>query len=254
MRAILLCAGYGTRMYPLTRNYPKPLLEIGGKPVLDYLMQEIVDFPRLQDIHVVTNARFMAHFQAWQQKWQPQARIRKKRLHLHNDGSTQPSNRLGAIADLALVLRTFKRQVPTLVAAGDNIFRFSLLEVWQPFLQSGKNLVIALREENEEKLKRTGVLQLDAENRVVHFQEKPQHPASHWMCPAIYFLQPRALRRVEDYLAGAQSKDAPGHFLAFLVHQEPVYAVKVAGTRLDIGSIEEYHQAQRILASSEPGS
>ncbi|MFQ5630566.1 MAG: nucleotidyltransferase family protein [bacterium] len=247
MRAILLCAGFATRMYPLTENFPKPLLEIAGKPVLDYLIDQLLNLPKLEEIHVVTNARFFPDFEKWQNTWLDKFEPSSISMFLHNDGSTHNDNRLGAVADLAFVLEKLDGQKPTLVSAGDNIFRFSLLPVWQKFIADGKNYIVALSETNLENLRRTGVLEIGEHDHVMKLHEKPQNPPSSWACPALYFLQPSALQYISAYLAQPDAKDAPGHFIAYLVLREKVYAAKNNGMRFDIGSIASYHEANAVF-------
>lgn len=248
MIAILLCAGFGTRMYPLTENWPKPLLDVAGKPVLDYLMDQLLTFPELEAIHVVANARFYAHFVAWRDGWLPQLDEEGIELHLYNDGTTDNHNRLGAVGDLGVVLDAIEMPKGALIAAGDNILRFELLPIWQRFLAEKKNYVIALAQTDINKLRRTGVLELDDENRVLCLHEKPQAPPSQWSCPAFYFLHASALQHVSPFLQQPNPPDAPGHFIAQLVQQEPVYAFKTDGTRFDIGSMASYREADEVLS------
>lgn len=247
MIAILLCAGFATRMYPMTRSFPKPLLPVADKPVLDYLMDQIVDLPGLHDIHVVTNDRFIGHFGQWQSTWQSNPRLKKIRLNLFNDGATANENRLGAVRDLQFVLQCIPTPSQALVSAGDNIFRFRLQPLWQQFLNSKGNYVIALPETDDAKLQKTGVLTLGNENRVIRLQEKPRRPTSPWSCPPLYFLQPCAWPRLNEYIQVSDQCDAPGLFVDFLSQRETVYAFKPNASRLDIGSITTYHQADKLL-------
>ena len=238
-------------MYPMTRDVPKPLLPVAHKPVLDYLMGQVVDLPGLRGIHLVTNDRFIDHFDQWQSSWRPILRSKKIRIHLYNDGATANENRLGALRDLQWVRQRLPAPSKALVAAGDNIFRFRLQPLWQQFLKSNANHVIALPETNEAKLRKTGVLTLGDENRVMRLHEKPQNPASSWSCPPLYFLQKTAWSRLNDYILGSDLCDAPGSFIDFLSQREPVYAFKLNACRLDIGSITTYRQADKLL-SKEP--
>ncbi|MGH7792271.1 MAG: sugar phosphate nucleotidyltransferase, partial [Thermodesulfobacteriota bacterium] len=186
MIAILLCAGFATRMYPLTKNFPKPLLPVAGRPALDYLVEQILELPGMESISLVTNARFLAHFIEWRNKWQREIKGRGISLTIYNDGTTDNDNRLGAVADLALVLNSIKVADGVLVAAGDNIFRFSLKPLWQKFLANDKNYVVAIPESDPNKLRRTGVIELGSDDRVLKFYEKPENPPSPWVCPALY--------------------------------------------------------------------
>ena len=247
MRAILLCAGFGTRMYPLTRDVAKPLLPVAGRPVLDYLMDQIVAFEGLEAIHVVVNGRFFHQFEVWRRGWRDALAGRGLRLALHNDGAMDNEHRLGAIGDLALVLRQAGVPETALVAAGDNIFRFSLASLWLRLQTEQANLVVALPEEDLARRQRTGVLELAPDDRVLRFHEKPHCPPSTWTCPPLYGFVASALRRTFDFLADPGAGDAPGHFVDHLLRQEPVYAWKADGARFDIGSMASYREADRVL-------
>ena len=247
MIAVLLCAGYATRMYPLTVDFPKPLLPVAGKPVIDYLVEQIIDLHEVTHIHVVTNAKFIEHFNAWQMKWRSETASKKIALDIHNDGSTDHANRLGAAADLRFVFKQIAEPSKVLVSGGDNIFRFRLEPLWRDFLKGQRHYVIALPETNENRLMKTGVLALSKENRVLRLHEKPKHPASKWFCPPLYFLQPTAWPKLDEFLRTSKRNDAPGYFIDFLSRKEKVYAFKLNASRLDIGSIDSYHEAQEAL-------
>jgi len=247
MIAILLCAGYATRMYPLTRDVPKPLLPVADKPVLDYVVEQLAALPDLTALHVVTNARFFLRFEHWAAAWQPRLAAVGRTLTLHNDGSTDNANRLGAVADMALVLRTLDRPSAALVAAGDNIFRFSLAALQRQFLARAAHCVVALHEPDVARLRTTGVLELDADDRVLRMHEKPAQPPTHWACPPLYFFTADARAQLDAFAAGHPGADAPGMFIAALCRQAPVYALRTRGTRVDIGSIAGYAAADRLL-------
>jgi len=249
--AVLLCAGYATRMYPLTADFPKPLLPVAGKPVIDYLMEQIIDLPEITRIHVVTNAKFIEHFNAWQMKWRSAMASKKITLDIHNDGSTDNANRLGAAADLRFVFKQIAEPSKVLVSGGDNIFRFRLEPLWRDFLIGPRHYVVALPETNANQLIKTGVLALGKENRVLRLDEKPKHPVSRWFCPPLYFLQPTVWPRLDEFLQTSKNDDAPGYFIDFLSRKEKVYAFKVNASRLDIGSIDSYREAQEALIKQQ---
>ena len=248
MIAVLLCAGYATRMYPLTANFPKPLLPVAGKPVIDYLVEQIIDLPEITRIHVVTNAKFVEHFKTWQMKWRSVMASKKIALDIHNDGSTDNANRLGAAADLQFVFKQIAQPSKVLVSGGDNIFRFGLAPLWRDFLTEPCHYVIALPGTHTNQLMKTGLLALGKENRVLRLHEKPKQPVSKWFCPPLYFLQPTAWPRLDEFLRTSKSDDAPGYFIDFLSRKEKVYAFKLNASRLDIGSIDSYREAQEALS------
>jgi NDP-sugar pyrophosphorylase family protein len=145
------------------------------------------------------------------------------------------------------VLHSIEVTTGALIAAGDNIFRFSLKPLWQKVLENDKNYVVAIPESDPNKLRRTGVIELGSDDRVLKFHEKPENPPSPWVCPALYFLQPSALPLVDEYLGQPNAQDAPGHFISYLVNREPVYAIKVNSKATDIGTIESYEEANAVL-------
>ena len=247
MNAVLLCAGFATRMYPLTAHFPKPLLPVADRPVIDYLLDQLADLPELTTVHIVTNNRFFNHFVKWRERWQRLNPAKTLTIEIHNDGATANENRLGAAADLQLGLRMIGEPLPVLVSAGDNIYRFGLRPLWDQFLQNDRHRIVALPETDENRLKKTGVLDLDADARVMRLEEKPRRPSSHWICPPLYFFQASISTALESFLATSENRDAPGHFIAYLCRQQPVYAFRLTASRLDIGSIDTYRQADRWL-------
>ncbi len=248
MIAILLCAGFATRMRPLTTDFPKPLLPVAGKPVIDYLMDQLIDLPGLHGIHVVTNARFYERFESWRKGWEPALDGKNIQLRVYNDGAASNANRLGASGDLRFVFQRLSAPFEgALISAGDNIFRFPLKPLWRRFLKSERHHILALPETDPERLRRTGVLALGMDNRVLKLYEKPEDPPSTRICPALYFLGPSARPRLDEFLETSADQNAPGHFIAFLCQREKVYAFKLASSRLDIGDLASYHEADRLL-------
>ncbi len=249
--ALLLCAGFGTRMGELTRDTPKPLLPVVGRPVLDYLLDQLRGLEGLTQIHVVGNA---LHFDALE-SWAAERRgALEPELIVHNDGSTDNTNRLGAVGDLGFVLdRLDGLPDGALVAAGDNILRFALAPLWQRFRETRLDFVLAIPENDPERLRKTGILVLDEEERVLEFHEKPAEPPSRWTCPPFYFLTGEALAQVQPHLAAEQGKnDEIGHFVATLTAQKRIRAFCLETPtgerlRLDIGSPDSYRSAEEVL-------
>ncbi|MEM9599072.1 MAG: sugar phosphate nucleotidyltransferase [Acidobacteriota bacterium] len=245
--AILLCAGYGTRLGDLTATTPKPLLPVAGRPVLDYLLDQLWDLPRLRSVQVVSNAHYAGAFDAWAEERRVEAGRRGVELAVHDDGTVDNASRLGAIGDLGFVLDRIGLPQGALVAAGDNIFRFPLRPLWDRFLDRGEPTVLALHEESTEKLRRTGVLVLDNDDRVTAFEEKPEVPPSPWACPSVYGFDRAALSRVGPYLAEGRPKDEIGRFVAHLVELGGVSARRVRGQRLHVGTVDELTAADHLL-------
>lgn len=250
MIAVVLCAGFATRMYPLTKNIPKPLLDVAGRPVIDYLMNQLVELPGLQAIYLVSNKKFYPHFTEWKRLWDHNYRSRYPVVSLLNDGAMSNNSRLGASADFQLVMKTVPEPTRVLVTAGDNIYGFGIRPLWDQFLQSDHHCVVALPETNREKLKMTGVLELAADDRVIRLFEKPTHPPSVWFCPPLYFFQSTVPEQLDEFLRRHAGSDAPGHFIDFLCRKNPVYAFRLNAFRLDIGSIETYQAADHYLRNN----
>lgn len=247
MNAILLCAGFATRMYPLTKNFPKPLLPVGGRPVLDYLMDQVVALPSMTDVHLVSNAKFYNHFQRWYEHHRSYGDYATVQVHIHDDGCFDNDSRLGAAGDLRLALERLERAGPTLVSGGDNIYLFSLAPLWKQFLQADEHRIVALAETDREKQRRTGVLEFGQGDRVVRLHEKPTEPPSSWVCPPLYFFRAGVLAELKEFLAGPADHDAPGHFIDYLCCTTTVRAFRLESTRLDIGSLQTYHEADLLM-------
>ncbi len=239
MKALILAAGYATRLYPLTKDFPKPLLEVGGQTILDHLLDQVTTIPEIDGICVVTNERFYHHFEAWKN-----SRPTDLPIELVNDGSTENENRLGAIGDIQLALDRCDLRDDLFIAAADNILLFPLKEFAAAFQARRAPHICARHVEELEARRRTGIVVLDDENRILEFQEKPREPKSAWGVPPLYLYPRETLPRIAEYLAQGGSPDAPGSFVEWLSRQEPVYAWKMNGSVLDIGNLESLEAAR----------
>ena len=250
MIAILLCAGFATRMYPLTVDFPKPLMPVADKPVIDYLIDQIVLLPEIDSIHLVTNAKFFDHFVQWHQTRLKHRGSERIEFVIHNDGASAPENRLGACADIQLAFRRSSCSESVLVSATDNIYLFGIGDLWKRFLSDKYHRIVALKEDDEDILKRSGVPIFGEEDRIERMIEKPFHPPSGWLCPPLYFFKNSAREALDIFLASRDFVDAPGYFIDYLCRKEVVTAFKLDGKRLDIGSPETYYKADRLLRPS----
>ena len=240
MKAILLCAGFATRMYPLTKNRAKPLLPVAGKPILGHLVDQLESTGSFDEILVIANARFHAHFVEWG----------GARVTILNDGAATDETRLGAIGDLAWALETRALQAPLLVAAGDNLFRDSLEAFVADYHAHPRNLILRYRETDREKLERTGVAEIkDDDGRLVRLEEKPRDPTTEWACPALYILEADALDELGTYVEEKPGADALGSFIAWLAPRVPVFTHAMQGSRLDVGDPEGYARAESWLTN-----
>lgn len=246
-------------MYPLTKNFPKPLLDVAGRPVIAYMLDQIKGFRGIKEVHIVANDRFFHNFVEWRDRFDYPLPIQ-----LHNDGVQDNETRLGSIGDLAFVVDQIELPEGAFVVAGDNIARFPLRPAWDAFTVTGQNIIISLPQPDLAKRRKTGILEFQAEKSsymqasgreielVVGFHEKPADPPSIWTAPAIYCLNREALAQAPAFYAQNPQLDAIGNFIAHLVDQRKIYAYRVRnGQRFDIGSMDDYHTAQRVL-EAEP--
>jgi glucose-1-phosphate thymidylyltransferase len=245
MRTILLAAGFGTRMYPVTKDFPKALLKVAGKNVIDFVFEELINFSSLDQITIVTNDRFFSQMFDWAQNWRRSLSKKNIRLVLLNDGVKSNETRLGAVGDLAFALdHTAGHTHKTMVLAVDNIFNFRLKPLWEKFLNNPCNYLVAIEENDLARRQRSGVLEIADDHKVIRLVEKSENPPSNYLCPPIYFLSPDALQKIADFRGQNPTLDAPGYFISYLVEQMTFYALPVSGGRHDIGSMEDFIQAE----------
>jgi len=240
VKAIVLAAGYATRLYPLTRDRAKPLLEVGGEPLLSQIVGRIQTLPDVEDVIVVCNAKFAQQFVEWRD-----ALAEPQRVRILDDGSTDESNRLGATGDLAFALRECPLQGDdVLVAAGDALIAFELETAHALFRESRCPTLIVREVEHETGRSRYNEVELAADGRVTAFREKPQRRQSPLAAVALYFYPPELANWVESYLATGGNPDAPGHFVAWLVARTRVVAAPMVGSWFDIGDAAALAEAR----------
>lgn len=251
MKCVILAAGFATRLYPLTLHTPKPLLEVGGKTILDRLMEKIEEIPALDEVILVSNGKFFSAFLQWAahvQETSEYGALRK--ITVLNDGAMDNEHRLGAVADLELAVREKNIQEDTLVLAGDNLFSFSLKAFVEFFHAKSADCITTHPVEDPAQLKRTGVIRMTPEGRVLEFEEKPKHPNSNLAVPPIYLYRSDTLPLLKVYLEEGNNPDAPGNFIPWLLQRKEVYAYLFPGKRYDIGTPESLEEARRAYSSS----
>lgn len=243
MLAVLLAAGFATRMYPLTRDRAKPLLDVGGRPVLDWILDRALGVPDVSEVRVVTNGRFRAQFDEW---CAARGRTRVP-VRILDDGTHTNDTRLGALGDLALALEGVAPQ-ELLVLAGDNLIDFELEPHVARMRASGRPLVFARTIEGEVPPGRYSEIVVDADGDVTSFREKPADPRSNLSAPALYIFPPDVIGDLRTYLADGGDSDAPGHFLAWLHARRGLSAVPLPGAWHDIGNLETLERARAAFA------
>jgi glucose-1-phosphate thymidylyltransferase len=246
MKVVILAAGYATRLYPLTLTQPKPLLPVAGQPMIDYVLDNLAPIGGLDRIYVVTNAKFAGHFQ----KWSDEYRAKKSKLDftIVNDGSTDDTNKLGAIGDLHLVLTREKVDDDVIVVAGDNLFSEKLSDFGRYCREKNAPVLAVYDVGDLEQIKKYNSITLDGDGRITFFEEKPKNPASTLTGIALYFYPKATIPKIKQYIAEGNNPDQPGRLVQWLYTREPVYTWKVPGLWYDIGSKETLEEANKIFA------
>ncbi len=229
MKCIILAAGYATRLYPLTESFPKPLLEVGGKTILDWLIEDISG--EIDEFLVVSNHKYAEHFEKWKLG-------RKEKITVIDDGTDTNENRLGAVRDMQLAARNINDDV--LVMAGDNVLDFSLL----PFIsfagEKGTSCVMCHEENTLEALQKTAVIEMNSDNLILSYEEKPLNPKGNHAVPPFYFYRKDDIARIGEALNDGCNADAPGSYAAWLSRKTPMHAYAMPGKRHDIGDMKSY--------------
>jgi len=249
MKVLILAAGYATRLYPLTENQPKPLLEVAGKPMIEYVLDNLEPIGGIDCVYVVTNAKFAGHFQ----KWADAYRATKSKLNFKiiNDGSTDDSNKLGAIGDLHLVVKQENLDDDLIVVAGDNLFSASL-EGFGKICREKNAPVLGVYDVGSlEEIKKYNSISIDGNAQITFFEEKPKQPSSTITGIALYYYPKSTLPLIKQYIAEGNNPDQPGRLVQWLYPRTPVYTWVVPGLWFDIGSKESLEQADRIFSSGE---
>ncbi len=242
MKALLLGAGYGTRLYPLTRDRPKPLLPVGGKPILDRILECVLPIQAVDGIYIVSNARFADRYREWASRYAPK---RKVPIEVIDDGTTTNENRLGAIGDIQFVVDQARIKDDLLVIAGDNLIEFDLRQFVDFALERGP--AVALKDlKGSSLISRYSTVELDERRRIVSFEEKPPKPKTSLISIGVYLYPKKEVRRIRQYLDEGHTPDAPGYYVQWLVKQTDVYGFIVDGPWYDIGDIDSYNAANAL--------
>lgn len=247
MNVLILAAGYATRLYPLTLDKAKPLLEIAGRPMIEWIVDNLEGIPDIETIYVVTNDKFAGDFQKWAESYQD--RHPNFKFKVMNDGSTSDDDKLGAIGDINFVInRAELTASPLMIIAGDNLFAEPLAGFVE--LARTSDATIGVYDVGDkEVIKKYGNIDIDAEGTVTHFQEKPEKPRSTLAAVALYYYSPKVISLLKTYLAAGNNPDQPGRFVQWLYARQPVKAYQLKGKWLDIGSKETLEDANKMFAT-----
>jgi glucose-1-phosphate thymidylyltransferase len=245
MNVIILAAGYATRLYPLTLDKAKPLLEVAGRPMIEWVLDNLADIPNLGTIYIVTNDKFANDFQTWAARYQD--RQPALQLKIINDGSRSDEDKLGAIGDISFVItRENLAQSDLLIMAGDNLFNESL----RGFVNYAKKTVatVGIYDIGDlDAIKKYGNITIDSNSTITHFEEKPEKPRSTLAALAVYYYSREAAALLTTYLAAGNNPDQPGRFVQWLYQRKPVKTFQIKGKWLDIGSKETLEEANEIF-------
>ena len=243
MKALILAAGYATRLYPLTKDKAKALLPIGGKLMIDYLMDNLATIKEIDKAYIVTNSRFAGQFAEWAED-RTDKRIA---VEVVDDGTNTNETRLGAIGDMQFAIEQFGIDDDLLVAASDNFFTFGLEEFGEMFKKYGDDLVMAKAMEDYEERKRFAIAELDADGKIISFEEKPEKPKSDLAVYAVYLYRRDTLKMIKQYLAEGNNPDSPGNFPAWLFTRKPVRVYAFTGECIDIGTVASYEEVCEMM-------
>ena len=238
MKCLILAAGYATRLYPLTENFPKPLLKVGDKTILDWLLDDIELSGEIDDYVVISNHKYAHHFDDW-------AKTKPYKITVVDDGTSTNETRLGAVKDVQFAIEKLKLDSDLLVIAGDNLLDFSLNSFIDYAKAKQTSCIMRYYEPNDEKHKKCGVVTIDENDLILNMTEKSPTPATHWCCPPFYYYTREDSRRVADGIAAGCGTDAPGSYIAWLCTVTPVHAMEMPGSRYDIGNLQSYETAKQ---------
>ena len=241
MKCLILAAGYATRLYPLTENFPKPLLKVGDKTILDWLVDDI-DTAGLVDTYVViSNHKYAHHFENW-------AATKKQNIQVVDDGTSSNETRLGAVCDVQFAIDQLGLDDDLLVIAGDNVLDFSLSK-FVDFAKEKNTSCVMCHEENElKKQQKTAIITLDGNDLITSYEEKPKEPKGNLAVPPFYCYRACDVKRIQEALDNGCGYDAPGSFAAWLSKQTPMHAYIMPGKRYDIGDINSYEYVKSVFS------
>lgn len=242
MKALILAAGYATRLYPLTLDRPKALLPIAGKAIIDYIVNQIETIDSIDELVVISNHKFFPHFSKWSEERQSRLSIK-----ILNDNTTDDSNKLGAIGDIQFAIDTLGIDDDLLIMAGDNIFTFELNNYYNAFLSKKSDMILVKEMDNPNDLRRMANVETDSEGRVIGMEEKPENPKTNLAAFASYIYKKDTVPLIKQYLDEGNNPDAPGFFPSWLYKIKSLYAYKFTGECYDIGTHESYKEVNEIF-------
>ena len=237
MKCLILAAGYATRLYPLTENFPKPLLTVGEKTILDHLVDDIDLSGAIDEYVVISNHKYACHFEDW-------AKTKTQKVTVVDDGTDTNETRLGAVKDIQFAIDSLDIDSDMLVIAGDNVLDFSLTKFISYAKEKNTSCIMRYFEPEHKKLVKCGVVTTDENDRVLRMTEKSPTPETNWCCPPFYYYTKEDAGLVETGIAEGCGTDAPGSYIAWLCGKTDVHAMEMPGSRYDIGNLESYEKVK----------
>lgn len=240
MKALILAAGYAKRLWPMTKNKPKPLLEVKGKPIVEHIIGHFKEIPEIDEIIIVTNDKFSLTFEQWADSVDIGLPIK-----VVNDLTTSNDDRKGAIGDLKYAVDELKIEDDLLVIAGDNLFEYKLSDFYNFFKEKSAS-VVAVRDlkDIEEVREKFGVVELDDNSKIIGFEEKPKNPKTTLAATACYIFTKEDVKAIDDYIEADNPPDNAGDFIKWLANHKPIYAFVFTENWFDIGSFESLGKAR----------
>lgn len=243
MKCVILCAGYATRLYPLTLNIPKALLPIGNKPLLNYIIEKINSIEDIDEIFIVSNDCFYFNFIDWKNSLNSE-----KNIKIINGGTKSNEDRLGGVGDLWFVIEKENIGEDFLLILGDNFFDLDLKEILDFYEKIGKDLIGFYDIGNLNEAKIFGVMKISPENnKILSFEEKPVQPKSTLISTGIYVYSKDTINKIKNYMKTDNSKEGPGHLIPYLLEHQDLYGFPLEGNWYDIGSKDVYEEVNKLF-------
>ncbi len=241
-KALVLAAGYATRLYPITKHISKPLLPVNGKPMIEYILDKISLIDEIDEIYIVTNKKFYPHFKLWYDRIKA-AGVYDKKIKIINDNTVKDGTKLGAIGDMKYVVDQENIKDDLLIVGGDNLFEFNLQDTVDYFKEKDQNVVALHDIKDHEAVKKYSVVELNPEDKLIDFEEKPEKPKSTLIAICTYIFKKETLPRITEYIEKGNNPDAPGYFIEWLYENDEIYGWVFSESWYDIGSVEQFEEA-----------